>query len=169
MSYWIIKIWMSSINFLYKKDPNIGGFQILIYKVESWWQITPYKLRLCFKLKQNSYIYSTYTLPSRGTNLHATNGRGEMEWSCQKLRRVEKKSTTPYLRGGLLIFMRTVAHVFLLFTRKLFILFCPPICHALIDDECTHLIKVTLLTGTFSKGTRFVLCCIWSTLRCNSW
>ena len=35
-----------------------------------------------------------------------------------------------------------------------------PICHALIDDECTHLIKVTFLTGTFSKGTRFVLCCI---------
>ena len=96
----------------------MDGFQILIHKVESWWQITPYKLRLCFKLKQNSYIYSTYTLPSRGTNLHATNGRGEMEWSCQKLRRVEKKSTTPYLRSGLLIFMRTVAHVFILLHRK---------------------------------------------------
>ena len=43
-----------------------------------------------FKLKQNSYIYSTYTLPSRGTNLHAKNGRGKMEWSCQKLRLFQK-------------------------------------------------------------------------------
>lgn len=60
----------------------------------------------------------------------------EMEWSCQKLRRVEKKNQLLLTCVDSLFFMRTVAHVPTFAQEKLFTLFCPSICHALICDEC---------------------------------
>ena len=59
----------------------------------------------------------------------------EMEWSCQKLRRVEKNQLLLTCVDSL-FFMRTVAHVPTFAQEKLFTLFCPSICHALICDEC---------------------------------
>ena len=46
-----------------------------------------------------------------------------------------KKSTTPYLRGLFIFYAHRRACPYFC-TGKLFTLFCPSICHALICDEC---------------------------------
>ena len=71
----------------------------------------------------------------------------EMEWSCQKLRRVEKKSTILLTCVDSLFFMRTVAHVPLLLHRKNSLLYFVPqfVMHWSVMNA--YLLKLTFLTG----------------------
>ena len=94
------------------------------------------------KLIQNSYIYSTYTFLSRGTNLHATNGKGKMECLCQKTLPCRKKNQLLLLLRGLFTFMCTKNVVFAIALvyfeqEKTPYYILSSICRALMVDDCT--------------------------------